>query len=424
MSWHRGFAILLVTTLALALPSLSMRAADWPYRAGPYRNNSTTEVVPPWTEPLKAEWQIPLGEGYSSPTVAERKLFIHSKVKGKYEEEVLAFDAETGKQLWRHSYTHKPFESDVGNGPRFSPAIVRGKVYAFGITGILTCLEAETGKPLWQVNPLEKYEAPIMMFGCTAGPLIEGNRLFLPVGKPGSCLVALDTETGTPLWNALNDSPTSVTPALFTPKVAGRGIVRHLIYTSTRGFIGVDPQEGKILWEYPLADNIIGTIPPPTVVGDVFVVSSMLTGTFAVKLEDQEGQLVPKEAWRNPRVTTYFTQNVAGAGGKLYALNATLIPQAEIALSCLDLKDGKEIWKRPKIGLYQLNMIRTGDDKLLMLDDIKGDLILLDTAADEYRELARGKVCNPTIISPALANGRLYTRDDKGTSCYRVGAVK
>jgi outer membrane protein assembly factor BamB len=208
------------------------------------------------------------------------------------------------------------------------------------------------------------------------------------------------------------------------PKVEGRGVTRHLVYTSTRGLIGVDPKDGHALWQFPLADLAIGTLPPPTIVGDMLICCSMFTGSIALKLQDVDGQLKPVEVWRNPRVTTYFTQNLSGADDKFYALNATLIPQADIALECLDAKTGKEFWKKDKIGLYQLNMIRTGDDRLLMLDDTHGDLILLETAAGEYRELARSKVCNPTIISPALAEGRLYTRDDTGVNCYRLSNGK
>ncbi len=402
---------------SLALPA---RAADWPHRFGPYRNCSTPEVIAPWQGELKPAWSMPLGEGYSSPTVADGKLFLHAKVKDEKVEEVLAYDAVTGQQLWRFSYPHKPFESNVGNGPRWSPHYVRGKLYAYGITGILTCLDASTGKQLWQLNPLEQHDAAIMMFGASAGPLIDGNKIYLPVGGSGSGLVALDASTGEELWKALDESPTSVAPLLFLPKVEGRGTVRQLVYTSRRGLIGVDPQDGRALWHFPLIELPVVTLPPPTAAGDLIVCSSMFTGTIAFKLQDQDGQLKPIEVWRNPQITTYFTQNLMGPANKLYVVNATLIPEADIALACLDVNTGKQLWMQPKIGLYQLNMIRTGDDRLLMLDDTHGDLILLDAAAAEYKELCRSKVCKPTIISPALANGRLYTRDDVGLNCYEL----
>src|SRR5581483_3761787 len=169
-----SFALLVVMFVAAG--------ADWPHRNGPYRNNTTSEIVPAWKGELKPDWEIPLGEGYSSPTVAGGRLFLHAKVKDKNEEEILAFDAATGKQLWRVAYPHAPFESNVGNGPRAAPCIYLGRVYAYGITGILTCLKADTGEQIWQTNPTENLGASIMIFGCTAGPLVDGSRIYLPVG--------------------------------------------------------------------------------------------------------------------------------------------------------------------------------------------------------------------------------------------------
>jgi outer membrane protein assembly factor BamB len=412
----RWRSLLLLLTV---LPALA--GADWPHRNGPYRNNTTTEVVSAWKKPLEVAWHIPLGEGYSSPTVADGRLFLHAKVKDKNEEEILAFDAATGKPLWRVAYPHAPFESNVGNGPRGAPCIALGRVYAYGITGILTCLKADTGEQLWQTNPLEKLGASIMIFGASAGPLVDGNRLYLPVGGPGSALVALDARTGEMIWKSLDAPSTSVTPLLVTAKIEGRAIERQVLNMSPRGLQAVAPSDGSLLWEFGLFAPPLGTVPPAIAVGDMLVASSMFSGTFALRLGEQDGRIVPREVWRNSNVTCYFTQAVP-VGDEIYILNATLIPEADIALSCLDAKTGQELWKKTKIGVYQLNLIRTGDNKLLALDDTHGDLILIDANRKEYRELARSKVCKPTIISPALANGRVYTRDDEGVKCYDLKA--
>lgn len=409
-------ARLICTWLACFALGAIASAADWPQRTGPYRNNSTPEIVRPWHGALESAWQIPLGEGYSSPAVAAGRLFLHAKVQDKDEEEVLALDSVTGKRLWRFAYRHAPFESNVGNGPRAAPTVALGRVYTYGITGILTCLQADTGEKLWQTNPLESLHAPIMMFGASAYPIVDGDRIYVPVGAPGAGLAALDTETGEVVWKAYDDPPTSVPATLFQPRVGGV-LERHLVYESTRGLAGFNPADGSLLWEYRLADRPIGTLPPPAVVGDLLIASSMQTGTVALRLERSADGVRPVEAWRNPTVTCYFTQSVPIGSDYLYILNATLMPEAEIALSCLDARTGRELWKKDKVGLYQLNMIRTGDNRLLMLDDTHGDLILLDANPQEYRELARAKACNPTIITPALANGRVYLRDDRGVTC-------
>ncbi len=398
-------------------------AADWPHRMGPYRNNTTPEIVRPWTQPLAAVWTRPIGEGYSSPTVADGRTFLHHKLEQEEVEEVLCLDALTGEQIWKFSYAHKPFESDVGNGPRCAPCIALGKVYTLGITGILTCLDAGSGAKLWQKNVLEESGAPVMMFGMAASPLVDGDRLYVPIGVPGKAIAAYHTKSGEQIWTSLSDPPTSVSPVLFQPKIERRGAVRHLIYTSTSGLYGVRTDDGTPLWQFMLTDLLpLGTIPPPTVVaGDLVVASSMQTGTIAFRLQDEDGQrLKTVEAWRNPDVTTYFSQNLAIGDDQLYMINAKLIPEAEIALSCVDPKTGRELWKKDKIGTYQLNLIRTGDDKLLMLDDVLGDVILLDANTSEYRELCRSQVSKPTIINPAIARGHLYVRDDEKVACYKL----
>jgi hypothetical protein len=89
-------------------------------------------------------------------------------------------------------------------------------------------------------------------------------------------------------------------------------------------------------------------------------------------------------------------------------------------LRCVDVKTGEEKWKKEKIANYHAALLRTGDDKLLMLDD-KGNLSLLDPSPEGFKELAKSKVCGPTWAHPALSNGRVYLRDEKELMCIPVG---
>ena len=93
-------------------------------------------------------------------------------------------------------------------------------------------------------------------------------------------------------------------------------------------------------------------------------------------------------------------------------------PQAD--LHCVEAATGKTLWTRPKVGQYHASLLRTGGDKLLMLED-GGDLVLLDPNPKEYRELARSRVCGATWAHPALADGRLYLRDAKEVICLQLG---
>ena len=101
------------------------------------------------------------------------------------------------------------------------------------------------------------------------------------------------------------------------------------------------------------------------------------------------------------------------------SLVAAMTNKPESSLNCVEAATGKVLWTKPKVGKYHAALIRTGDNKLLMLSDT-GDLTMIDPDPKEYRELARAKVCGETWAHPALANGRLYVRDNKELICLQL----
>src|SRR5262245_27189406 len=191
--------------ILLACAPAAARADDWPQWLGPKRDGGTSEVVAAWKEAPRALWRQPVGHGFSSPVVAGGKVFAHARIPDKDEEEVVAFDAATGKPLWRDVYPRGPYTSAVGVGPRSTPALAGGRVYTYGITGIVSCYEADTGKRLWQVDLYKKLNAGLPPFGVCCSPLVLGNRVLVSVGGKGRALVCLDSSTGDVKWQALDE---------------------------------------------------------------------------------------------------------------------------------------------------------------------------------------------------------------------------
>lgn len=170
-------------TAVLVLAGATAAAADWPQWLGPRRDGGSAEVVAPWKDAPKEVWKAKVGIGFSSPVVANGRVFLHARVNGKEREVMTAFDAATGKEVWKTPYDRAPYSSVLNTGPQATPAVSGGRVYGYGITGVLTCFDAATGKQVWQTDILKVSKADVPRFGVCCSPLVvgtgDGNLLVL-----------------------------------------------------------------------------------------------------------------------------------------------------------------------------------------------------------------------------------------------------
>src|SRR5262245_57939456 len=140
-------AAILTVTLSLA-PSVA--ADDWPQWMGPNRDAvwAETGIVDRLPEGgPKVLWRTPIAGGYSGPAVVGNRVFVADYVtKGDIKKEnfvratytgverVLCFSADKGELLWKHEYPCT-YKISYPGGPRCTPAVRDGKVYALGAMG-------------------------------------------------------------------------------------------------------------------------------------------------------------------------------------------------------------------------------------------------------------------------------------------------
>jgi outer membrane protein assembly factor BamB len=348
---------------------------------------------------------------------------LHTKVRDRFEEQVTAYDAATGKVLWQTVYQRNEFKSLYGNGPRATPAVVAGKVYIYGITGVLTCFEAASGGQVWQVDTTKAFQAPALMFGAACSPLVEANRVLVNVGAKGAGVVAFDKDKGEVLWKSLDDRASYSSPIAF-----GKSPNRQAVFLTQAGLVSLKPDDGSVVWRYPFRDLLFESSTTPVRAGDVLVASSITIGTAGLRLESKDHKPAAVQVWKNAALTSYFSTPVPVGQDYLYlvtgtnplaALNPLAKKKAEATLHCVETRTGKVLWDRPGVGQYHASLLRTGDDKLLLLEEA-GNLVLLEPDPKGYRELARSKVCGQTWAHPALANGRLYIRDGEELVCLQL----
>jgi len=407
MPWLRALTVL---TLCCGVG----RSDDWPQWLGLHRDASSPERIAPWTEPPKVLWKFPIEEGHSSPVVASGKVFVLAKVKDKDEEEVVALEADSGRELWRTAYPRAPFTSLFGNGPRATPAVVGGHVYTFGVTGVLTCLESDTGRKVWQVDTLKQFQAPNLKFGMSCSPLVDDQRVYVHVGGKGASVVAFDRNDGKVLWKTLDDRA-----SYSSPIVHDDGKERQIVFFTEEGLVGLEPKDGRLLWRFPFKDLLSESSTTPVRAGKLLLGSSVTAGSVGLRLENKDESTAAVAAWKNPALTCYFSTPVPVGSDQVYMVTGTIIPPPRATLNCVETSTGKVLWRREKISKYHASLLRTGDDKLLMLEEA-GSLVLLDPNPKEYKELARSKVCGETWAHPALADGRLYVRDAKEVVCLQL----
>jgi outer membrane protein assembly factor BamB len=240
---------LLAAALALPLlPSATLRAEDWPQWRGPNRDGvyGETGLLQSFpAEGLKLRWRVPVGWGFSSPAVAEGRVYLADSevVKPKAKERVRCFDETTGETLWTHAYEVAyedwAFDPKQEIGPVATPIVQNGKVYTVGRLGDLYCLDARKGAVLWQKDLAKDYQV-----GFAPGapsPLIDGDLLILFIGgKPGACVVALNKDTGKEVWKALDESLT-----FSSPIVISSGGKKQLIVWTQESVTSLDPAKGK-----------------------------------------------------------------------------------------------------------------------------------------------------------------------------------
>jgi outer membrane protein assembly factor BamB len=402
MPFRRAFVLLSLTCVAAP-------ATDWPQFLGPTRDGRSTETVAPWSGDLKPAWSLPIGPAHSSPVVANGVVYGFFETKGKNTDTLAGYDVKTGKKLWEQSYVREEFEPPFGYGPRGTPVVDGADVFTLGGTGVLARWDAKTGALKWTKDTLKEFKVENLPFGVSGSPLVHDGMIFVNVGGKGAGVVAFNRDTGDVAWKATDDGQ-----SYSSPVVVGTGDAARVVFLTKQNLIALEPKTGKVSWKVPFQDQLSESATAPIANGTMLIGSSVTLGSIALDLTASP----PKPLWRKRNLNCYFSTPVA-VGDDLYMLNGVLNISPSITLRCVDGKTGAVRWEKPGIGKYHAAIIRTADDKLLMLDD-GGSLTLFEANPKEYQPLAKTKVCGPTWAHPALADGMVVLRDEKNLMAFEV----
>lgn len=379
------------------------READWPGFRGRARDGviQGVRLDTDWSaKPPVALWRRPVGPGWSSFAVSGALLYTQEQ-RGE-DELVAAYDVATGEPVWRHRDKARFWESNGGAGPRGTPTLSRGRVYALGATGLLNALDAATGAVVWSRNAAADTGAKEPTWGFAGSPLVLDDQVV--VAASGS-LVSYDRASGTLRWKGPTSGASYSSPQLMT--IAG---VPQILLLTANGLTSVAPADGAKLWAHEWSGYPI-VQPAQTAEGDVIIAIDESSGTRRLAAAQGAGGWTVEARWTSNGLKPYFNDFVVHQG-HAFGFDGRI-------LACIDLKDGARKWKGGRYGAGQLVLLP--DQNLLLVLSEEGELALVGATPDQFREIARvpaleGKTWN----HPVLIGETLLVRNDHEMAAFRL----
>ena len=403
-----------ITTMAatVILASVgSVWAQDWPQWRGPNRDGKLSGFVPPqsWPKELTQKWKVAVGVGDSSPALVGNKLYTFGR-QGT-DEVISCLDAASGKVLWQEVYPAQFVVTGVSSrhpGTRSSPVVAEGKLCVLGVGGILSCVDAATGKVLWRKQSAADYLDTAYQFESSMSPIVvEGLCVAYVGGKGQGALIAFDLASGQPKWKYTGDAPAPSSPVLMT--VEG---VRQIVTINEKHVIGISLADRTLLWQVPFKARPVNTT-TPVIDGQTVYVTGQGMGTLAIKVIKKEGKLVAEPVWTNSdtQAGSTFTTPVL-RDGLLFGYAAT-------KLLCLSAETGKVLWADTAARGQSAAVVDAGSCLIALA--VNGELSIYLPSDKQYMELAHYKVGDPEIWAHPIIVGRsIFIRDKESVTLWAI----
>ncbi|MEO7319020.1 MAG: PQQ-binding-like beta-propeller repeat protein [Chthoniobacteraceae bacterium] len=400
--------------LLLILSSISaLHAADWPQWRGPARDGQFTGAAWPDkldTNHLKQAWRVALGPSYSGPIVAGDRVFT-TETKDKKFEVVVALDRKTGKELWRAQWEGALsvpfFAKSNGDWIRATPACDGESVFVAGMRDVLVCLDAQTGKERWRVDFVKQLAAPLPDFGFVCSPLVDGDSVYV---QAAASFVKLNKRSGEIVWRTLADQGGMMGSVFSSPVFAELAGQRQLVVQTREKLAGVNPADGKVLWEQPVEATRGMNILTPVIHDDTLFTSTYGGRTIGFKVAQADGKFTVTESWRH-KAQGYMTTPVIIAGTAYNHLKSQRVMATDVAT-------GRELWTSDKSFGKYWSLIAQGD-RILALDQ-RGELFLLRANKEKFDLLDQRKLTDAeTWAHLAVAGNELFVRELNALVAYR-----
>jgi outer membrane protein assembly factor BamB len=408
--------------------SAATGGGDWcAFRGGAERRGAALGSPDPVTGSTIWAFSREVQTFYCSPAAAGGRIFASSADKTAFHDRgaIYCLDAANGAVVWK--YAPDDFRATFSSPAVMGGYVVCGEGLHFTRDGRVTCLEAATGKPLWQLRTASHVESsPCIYDGkayigagddglycialrpdaggkarvlwhldgkeypdCEAPPLAAGGRVYFCLGEEGAAVCCVDAQTGKPVWRVAAPYPVFAGPTLADGKLyVGMGNGNYVEGAEEVARKRIEKLRRQGAGEAQIAEARKRLAPA----GEVWTLDPA-TGNVLAKVPVKETVLGAPAAAEG---RLYF----GSRDGRIYCLEA----------------DGKTLrsWDahEPIISAPAV-----GQDHVYFVTE-KGRLYVLDRRT--FRPVAEAAVDDggPCISSPIVANGHVYVgSSNKGLLC-------
>lgn len=396
----------------------TLLAGDWPQILGPNRDGRAAadeKLAESWPKDgPPVVWEREVRDGFSGVAVVGNTVVVFHRVDDT--EVAEALDTTTGKPKWKDG---SPTRFSTGfsddQGPRCTPVVAGDRVFVFGVQGTLRCLDLKSGKKLWQRETHTDFKAPEGYFGAGSTPIVAGDKVLVNVGgsRGGAGVVAFDVASGKTVWQSVDDAASYSSPILATV-----GGTKHAIFVTRLKTVSLDPDSGKVRFEFPFGKRgpTVNGASPVVLDGHLLVSAHYGVGATFAKI----GAAAAEERWSSDDLLSSHYMTPLVQDGLVYGIHGQeRVEDSE--LRCLDPRTKRILWSKPNFGY---GTMIAADGKMLM-QTTDGELILWRPDSRRYQELARSRVFRTTTRAlPALSNGHLFARDSRALKCLQIGSAK
>jgi len=404
----RSILVSLVVLVSLHTVSTAVAEDFWPGWLGPERNGWVKGFTPParWPAELTKGWQRDVGTGYGSPLVSGGRVYLHAR---QGEEEVAwCLDLKTGGVIWREAYP-APFKIGGGGeyhgkGPKSCPVLADGRLFTMSISGVLSAWDATSGKLLWRRDYDSQFTKSHPYWGAATSPIVDGKHVIVHFGTDEQgALVALDVASGKQAWS-LGKAGASYS----SPLVIEIDKVRQVVEWNHQALVGVDITSGRLLWEHPFPH--VGSdqnMPTPAFHNGRILLGGENRGIHSLQPRLTDDKWTVKENWHQEKLALDMSTAVIN-GDLLYGFSH----YDSGRLFCLDPRTGEILWQGPPRTGRNVMFLSIPGYVVALVDS--GELQIVAASGKEYKKIASYRVAEGgTWAPPVLLEKSLLVKDVK-----------